>query len=66
MLTLSRKTFTGLVGFITRDLEAAEAFLKQAKETVGHKPEKITTDRHDSYPKNIRSECGVSHQPVFK
>lgn len=44
----------------TRDLEAAEAFFKQAKETVGYKPEKITTDGHDSYPKAIRKTLGLN------
>jgi putative transposase len=44
----------------TRDLEAAEAFFKQAKETVGHKPEKVTTDGHDSYPKAIRKTLGLN------
>lgn len=43
-----------------RDLEAAEVFFKQAKETVGHKPEKITTDGHDSYPKAIRKTFGLN------
>jgi putative transposase len=44
----------------TRDLEAAEEFFKQAKETVRHKPEKVTTDGHDSYPKAIRKTLGLS------
>ncbi|OJV91577.1 MAG: IS6 family transposase [Chloroflexi bacterium 54-19] len=44
----------------TRDLEAAELFFKQAKETVGHNPEKVTTDGHDSYPKAIRKTLGLN------
>lgn len=42
----------------TRDLEAAERFFKQAKETLEKKPEKITTDGHDSYPKAINKVFG--------
>lgn len=37
-----------------RDLEAAEAFFKKMRRTLSHKPEKITTDGHASYPKAIR------------
>src|ERR1700730_5305179 len=33
----------------TRDLPAATAFFKQAVETVGHKPERVTTDGNDAY-----------------
>jgi putative transposase len=42
----------------TRDLTAAKAFFKQAVETVGHKPERVTTDGHDSYPRAIRRTVG--------
>jgi transposase-like protein len=44
----------------TRDLEAAETFFRQVKETVGHTPKKITTDGHDSYPKAIRKTFGLN------
>ena len=46
----------------TRDLEAAELFFKQARETVGpsNKPKKVTTDGHDSYPKAIRKTLGLN------
>ncbi|MBN9386413.1 MAG: DDE-type integrase/transposase/recombinase [Chloroflexi bacterium] len=45
----------------TRDLEAAELFFKQARATLAHRPEKVSTDGHDSYPQshseNFRAEC---------
>jgi transposase-like protein len=31
-----------------RDLEAAKRFFKQAVDVVGHAPERVTTDGHDS------------------
>jgi putative transposase len=48
----------------TRDLAAAQAFFKQALETVGHKPERVTTDGHDAYPRAIRRSLGrkVEHR----
>ena len=42
----------------TRDLAAAKAFFKQAIETVGHKPERVTTDGHDANPRAIRRTMG--------
>lgn len=39
-------------------MEAAKRFFKQAKEVVGHKPTKVTTDGHDSYPRAIRRILG--------
>ena len=42
----------------TRDLAAAKAFFKQAIQTVGHKPERVTTDGHDAYPRAIRRAVG--------
>ncbi|GHO64110.1 hypothetical protein KSC_030020 [Ktedonobacter sp. SOSP1-52] len=33
-----------------RGMDAAKRFFKQALETVGHVPERVTTDGHDSYP----------------
>ncbi len=41
-----------------RDLEAAKRFFKQAVEVVGHAPERVTTDGHDSYPRAIRETLG--------
>jgi len=37
-----------------RDLDAAKRFVAQALAVVGHPPEKVTTDGHDSYPRAIR------------
>ncbi len=42
----------------TRDLAAATAFFKQAVETVGRKPERVTTDGNDAYPRAIRRVLG--------
>ncbi len=42
----------------TRDLAAAKAFFKQATATVGHKPQRVTTDKHGSYPRAIRQVLG--------
>jgi putative transposase len=42
----------------TRDLAAAKAFFKQAIETVGHKPERVTTDGYDAYPRAVRRTMG--------
>jgi len=41
-----------------RDMEAAQRFFKQAVEVVGHAPERVTTDGHDSYPRAIRETLG--------
>jgi len=47
-----------------RDMEAAKRFLKGARQVVGHKPEKVTTDGHDAYPRAIRRVLGrkVEHR----
>ncbi|GHP00204.1 hypothetical protein KSF_102510 [Reticulibacter mediterranei] len=37
-----------------RDMQAAKSFFKQALATVGHAPERVTTDGHDAYPRVIR------------
>lgn len=42
----------------TRDMMAAKTFFKQAITTVGHKPERVTTDKHASYPRAIRRTLG--------
>ncbi|GHO50724.1 hypothetical protein KSX_88870 [Ktedonospora formicarum] len=39
-------------------MEAAKRFFKQAVETVGHAPERVTTDGHDSHPRAIREVLG--------
>jgi len=41
-----------------RDMEAAKRFFKQAVDVVGHAPERVTTDGHDSYPRAIRETLG--------
>jgi len=41
-----------------RDMEAAKRFFKQAVDVVGHAPERVTTDGHDSYPRAIRETVG--------
>jgi putative transposase len=43
-----------------RDMEAAKRFFQQAVGTVGHAPERVTTDGHDSYPRAIRETLGTS------
>ncbi|EFH79579.1 IS6 family transposase [Ktedonobacter racemifer] len=41
-----------------RDMEAAKQFFRQTIATVGHAPERVTTDGHDSYPRAIREILG--------
>ena len=43
----------------TRDMAAAEKFLRSAKAVTGVTPARVTTDGHDSYPRAIRSQLGV-------
>ncbi|HSH82280.1 MAG TPA: DDE-type integrase/transposase/recombinase [Herpetosiphonaceae bacterium] len=47
-----------------RDLAAARRFFRQAVATVGHLPERVTTDGHDAYPRAIRETLGegVTHR----
>ena len=47
-----------------RDMEAAKKFVTQAREVVGHRPTKVTTDGHDAYPRAIRRIPGrkVQHR----
>ena len=48
----------------TRDMGAAQRFFTRAREVVGHAPEKVTTDGHDSYPRALRETRGaeVNHR----
>lgn len=48
----------------TRDKAAAKRFLPQMVATVGHKPERVTTDGHPAYPQAIRAALGrrVKHR----
>jgi putative transposase len=41
-----------------RDMETAKKFLAQAREVVGHRPVRVTTDGHDAYPRAIRRILG--------
>jgi putative transposase len=41
-----------------RDMAAAMAFFQSAKTVTNVKPDRVTTDGHDSYPRAIRSELG--------
>ncbi len=43
----------------TRDMAAARRFFARALETVGHAPERVTTDGHDAYPRAIRETLGT-------
>jgi len=47
-----------------RDMEAAKRFFTQAREVVGHRPTRVTTDGHDAYPRAIRRILGrkVEHR----
>jgi putative transposase len=47
-----------------RDMDGAKRFFEQAVETVGHAPDRVTTDGHDSYPRAIRETLGddVTHR----
>lgn len=42
----------------TRDLDSAKRFFQGATQAVGHTPERVTTDGHDSYPRAIRESLG--------
>jgi transposase-like protein len=48
----------------TRDMAAAKAFFRSAKQVTGVTPARVTTDGHDSYPRAIRTELGegVKHR----
>ena len=42
----------------TRDMDGAQCFFRQAVTTVGYRPDRVTTDGHDSYPRGIREALG--------
>ena len=48
----------------TRDMDGAQRFFRQAVATVGHRPDRVTTDGHDAYPRAIRETLGddVAHR----
>jgi putative transposase len=39
-------------------MDAAKRFFQQVLQTVGHAPERVTTDGHTSYPRAIRELLG--------
>ena len=41
-----------------RDMKAAKAFFRSARAVTGVRPNRVTTDGHDSYPRAIRTELG--------
>ncbi len=47
-----------------RDMKAAKTFFTQAREVVGYRPTRVTTDGHDAYPRAIRRILGrkVEHR----
>jgi len=47
-----------------RDMVSAKRFFSHAREVVGHRPTKVTTDGHDTYPRAIRKILGrkVEHR----
>ena len=47
-----------------RNMKAAKRFFKRAVEVIGHTPERVTSDGHDSYPRAIRETLGsdVAHR----
>ena len=47
-----------------RNMEAAQRFFKQAVAVVGHVPDQVITDGHNSYPRAIRETMGsnVEHR----
>lgn len=42
----------------TCDMDAAKRFLQRASAVVGHRPDRVTTDGHDSSPCAIREMLG--------
>jgi transposase-like protein len=42
----------------TRDMKAARRFFRSARSVVGFAPDRVTTDRHNSYPRAIRWTSG--------
>ncbi len=41
-----------------RDMSSAKRFFSQAKDVVGHKPVRVTTDAHNAYARAIRRVLG--------
>ncbi len=51
--SIGMATWLTRCGAVKRDREAAKRFFKQAVDVVGHAPERVTTDGHDSSPRAI-------------
>ncbi|WP_284943622.1 IS6 family transposase [Acidisoma cladoniae] len=45
-----------------RDMQAAKAFFRSARATMGIRPDRVTTDGHGSYPRAIRIVLGKTVQ----
>jgi putative transposase len=45
-----------------RDMQAAKAFFRSARATMGIRPDRVTTDGHGSYPRAIRTVLGKTVQ----
>ena len=45
-----------------RDMQAAKAFFRSARATMGIRPDRVTTDCHGSYPRAIRTVLGKTVQ----
>jgi putative transposase len=45
-----------------RDMQAAKAFFRSARATMGIQPDRVTTDGHGSYPRAIRTVLGKAVQ----
>jgi putative transposase len=48
--------------YLYRAIDAARRFFARARRVVGHRPDKVTTDGHDAYPRAIREELGSEVQ----
>jgi len=50
----------------TRDMKAAKAFFRSAKDIMGYRPERVTTDGHGSCPRAIGSvlEKTIRHRSI--
>ena len=46
-----------------RDRQAAKAFFRSARATMGFRPDRVTTDGHGSYPRAIRTVLGKTSRP---
>ena len=47
-----------------RDLETAESYFKKAVETIGHKPEKVTTDKEVCATRSLKTDLTIRGRGV--